>query len=301
LKALLEAAEMSRQAYYQAIKAERDAKDDYQRYLLVIVGLREIHPGMGLREIYRIAQPEGIGGDAFMQLGLVNGYQLQCHANPTRTTYSTKSHRYSNLLGGKWFTGVNQLWSSDITYFQLHGVTYYIVFILDVYSRRIVGWNVEANMRTESLMCALKLALETRGIENYQETLIHHSDKGTQYASNLYTEALEAQGIQISMCNEVYENTHIERVNGTIKNQYLEYWKGNITDLNSLKKQLDKAVNTYNNLRSHTSLNRLTPVQFEKRIENLQIKDRPKMQVYTNDSRYLNVTNNDIFQLKLNL
>jgi putative transposase len=292
---------MSRQAYYQAIKADMEAKDDHQRYLLLIVGLREIHPGMGLREIYRVAQPERIGRDAFMHLGLANGYQLQCRANPTRTTYSTKSHRYSNLLGGKWFTDVNQLWSSDITYFQVHGVTYYIVFILDVYSRRIVGWNAETNMRTESLMCALKLALATRGVKNYQNALIHHSDKGTQYASNLYTEALEAHGIQISMCNEVYENTHIERVNGTIKNQYLEHWKGDITDLKSLKKHLDKAVNTYNNLRSHASLNRLTPVQFEKHIENLQIKDRPKTNVYTNDARSHNVTNNDILQLKLNL
>lgn len=60
-----------------------------------------------------------------------------------------------------------------------------------------------------------------RGIDNYCQTLIHHSDKGTQYASDAYTEALDAAGIQISMCREVYENMHVERLNDTIKNQYL--------------------------------------------------------------------------------
>jgi transposase InsO family protein len=257
---------------------------------------------MGLREIYRISQPDGIGRDAFMLLGILNGYQLQCRPNPTRTTFSTKSHRYSNLLQGKRFTDVNQIWSSDITYFQAHGVTYYIVFILDVYSRRIVGWNVENHMRTENLMLALNAAFALRGIEDYGNGLIHHSDKGTQYASNLYTEALGGRNVLISMCNEVYENTHIERVNGTIKNQYLRHWLADITDLRSLKLFLNSAVYAYNYLKPHGSLlNRLPPVAFEQHILTIPIQDRPIQTIYTNDNRFKNVTNNDFLQLKLEL
>jgi putative transposase len=298
----LETAGISRQAYYKALKMERETNEDNTRYILLIIGLRDIHPGMGLREIYRISQPDGIGRDAFMQLGIFNGYQLQCRPNPTRTTFSTKSHRYSNLLQGKRFTDVNQIWSSDITYFQAHGVTYYIVFILDVYSRRIVGWNVETHMRTENLMTALTAAFTLRGIEDYENGLIHHSDKGTQYASNLYTEALGNRNILISMCNEVYENTHIERVNGTIKNQYLQHWLADITDLRSLKLLLDKAVYAYNHLKPHGSLlNRLTPVAFEQHILTIPIQDRPIQTIYTNDNRFKNVTNNDFLQLKLEL
>jgi putative transposase len=298
----LETAGISRQAYYKALKMERETNEDNTRYILLIIGLRDIHPGMGLREIYRISQPDGIGRDAFMHLGILNGYQLQCRPNPTRTTFSTKSHRYSNLLQGKRFTDVNQIWSSDITYFQAHGVTYYIVFILDVYSRRIVGWNVETHMRTENLMTALTAAFTLRGIEDYENGLIHHSDKGTQYASNLYTEALGNRNILISMCNEVYENTHIERVNGTIKNQYLQHWLADITDLRSLKLLLDKAVYAYNHLKPHGSLlNRLTPVAFEQHILTIPIQDRPIQTIYTNDNRFKNVTNNDFLQLKLEL
>jgi putative transposase len=299
---VLEAAGISRQAYYKALKMERETNNDNTRYILLIMGLRDIHPGMGLREIYRISQPDGIGRDAFMLLGILNGYQLQCRPNPTRTTFSTKSHRYSNLLQGKRFTDVNQIWSSDITYFQAHGVTYYIVFILDVYSRRIVGWNVENHMRTENLMLALNAAFALRGIEDYGNGLIHHSDKGTQYASNLYTEALGGRNVLISMCNEVYENTHIERVNGTIKNQYLMHWLADITDLRSLKLFLNRAVYAYNYLKPHGSLlNRLPPVAFEQHILTIPIQDRPIQTIYTNDNRFKNVTNNDFLQLKLEL
>jgi transposase InsO family protein len=296
---LLSVAGISRQAYYQALKVNEQAIQDTTQYLLLIIGMRNIHPGMGLREIYRITQPKGIGRDAFMLLGLRNGYQLQCRPNPVRTTFSTKSHRYSNLLQGKRFTDINQIWSSDITYFQAHGVTYYIVFILDVYSRRIVGWNVETHMRTENLMGALEKALTLRGILDYHQSLIHHSDKGTQYASNLYTEALEKRNILISMCNEVYENTHIERVNGTIKHQYLDFWLLLISDLKSLKKLLDKAVLTYNTLRPHASLEHLTPIEFEQQILNIPIQDRPVLTIYTNPFQFKNVTNNDFSQLKL--
>lgn len=296
---LLAVAGISRQAYYKALKVREEANTDIERYILLIIGMRDIHPGMGLREIYRITEPEGIGRDAFMLLGLRNGFQLQCRPNPVRTTFSTKSHRYTNLLQGKRFTDVNQVWSSDITYFQAHGVTYYIVFILDVYSRRIVGWNVETHMRTENLMLALDKALALRSISDYANTLIHHSDKGTQYASNLYTNALAQRNILISMCNEVYENTHIERVNGTIKNQYLDYWLHLITDLSSLKRLLDKVVHTYNTLRPHAALNHLTPMAFETQLLTMPIQDRPVLTIYTNPFQFKNVTNNDFSQLKL--
>ncbi len=78
-------------------------------------------------------QPDGIGRDAFIVLGLREGYRLKIIENKTRTTYSTKSHRYGNLLGDKKFTGINQLWSSDITYFDCLGRFYYLTFIMDVW------------------------------------------------------------------------------------------------------------------------------------------------------------------------
>jgi putative transposase len=241
--------------------------------------VREIHPGMGLRTMYDMLKPDGIGRDAFITLGLQQGFRLKTVEKYTRTTYSVKSNRYGNLLGGIIFTGINQLWSSDITYYFMVDQFYYIVLVMDVYSRRVVGYSLADNMRAENNVTALKMALKTRGIQHYQNTLIHHSDKGTQYASDAYTELLDGYGIQISMCTEVYENTHIERLNDTIKNQYLNRW--NIQNIKELKQKLSETIHTYNYTRPHQSIDKLSPVQYEKHLENTPTDQRIKMTIYT--------------------
>lgn len=172
--------------------------------------------------MYDMLKPEGIDRDAFIALGLQEGFRLKVIEKKTRTTCSIKSNRYKNLLGDKEFTDINQLWSSDISYWYALDKFYYLIFNTDVYSRRIIGYNVADNMRAKNNYKALKMALALRGIHDYQHTLIHHSDKGWQYASDLYTETLNDYHINIIMCNKAYENTHIERVNDTIKNQYLK-------------------------------------------------------------------------------
>jgi transposase InsO family protein len=240
---------------------------------------REIHPGMGLRTMYDMLQPEGIGRDNFIALGLGEGFRLQTREKETRTTYSVKSHRYSNLLSEVKFTDVNQIWSSDITYFHCAGSFYYIFLVMDVYCRRIVGYSIADNMRAENNVSALKMALTLRGIPDYKQELIHHSDKGSQYASDTYTQTLEAYGIRISMCEEVYENTHIERINETIKNQYLE--RMDIKTYEELKQKLHKVINIYNDVRPHQSLNKMSPLQYELYLKQIPMDKRKKLEIYT--------------------
>jgi len=167
----------------------------------------------------------------------------------------------------------------DITYLYCLDQFFYIVLIMDVYSRRIIGYSLADNMRAENNLAALRMALQQRGIRRYQNRLIHHSDKGTQYASDAYTEMLEEHEIQISMCNEVYENTHIERVNDTIKNQYLNRME--IANTRQLERKLTDTINAYNETRPHQSLNKLSPVQFEKLLITIDQDKRSKMKVYT--------------------
>lgn len=248
-------------------------------YLRMMEQAREIHPGMGLRTMYEMLVPEGIGRDAFIALGLQEGFRLKSIEKQTRTTYSVKSSRYKNLLGGMEFTDINELWSSDITYFFCLEQFFYIVFIMDVYSRRIIGYSIADNMRAENNVAALEMALETRGIVDYSLCLIHHSDKGTQYASDSYTQLLEKYKIRISMCNEVYENTHIERVNDTIKNQYLKRME--INSRKELEKKLDEVIKTYNETRPHQSLKKMSPVQYENNLKQLEKENRKKMVIYT--------------------
>ncbi len=240
--------------------------------------VRDLHPGMGLRKMYEQFKPEGMGRDAFIALGLSEGLRLRSISNPRRTTYSIKSNRYKNLLVGKRFTAVNQVWSSDITYFQIGREHYYIVLIMDVYSRRIVGYSAADNMRAENNIKALKMALNLRGIDDYEKTLIHHSDRGSQYISDDYTNLLEDFGVRISMCREVLENAHIERVNGTIKNDYLARW--NISKPQSLMRFLKKAVDGYNN-RIHLSLDKKTPIEFESYVKELPKKQKPVLNIFT--------------------
>ena len=248
-------------------------------YIGMMVQTREIHPGMGLRTMYDMLQPEGIGGDGFVALGVAEGFRLKNVEKQTRTTYSVKSNRYWNLLGDVEFTGINQVWSSDITYFFCLGKFFYIVFIMDIYSRRIVGYSIADNMRAENNITALQMALKLRGINDYNKALIHHSDKGTQYASDDYTTLLEAYGIQISMCNEVYENTHIERVNDTIKNQYLKRME--INNTKEMEKKLAEVIASYNETRPHQSLQKMSPVEYERQLAGVSKENRRKMKIYT--------------------
>jgi putative transposase len=270
---------ISRQAHFQSIQRVREEEQKGELYIRLMEQVRGIHPGMGIRTMYEMLKPEGIGRDAFVALGLQEGFRLKTIEKQTRTTYSTKSSRYGNLLGDEEFTGINQLWSSDITYLYCLDQFFYIVLIMDVYSRRIVGYSLSDNMRAENNLSALKRALRLRGVEKYDHRLIHHSDKGTQYASDDYTALLEKYEIRISMCNEVYENTHIERVNDTIKNQYLN--RMGINNRHELEIKLDKTVKAYNETRPHQSLSKMSPVQYEKYLLGIIKEKRPKMKIYT--------------------
>lgn len=249
----------------------------------MIMEVRDIHPNMGLRTIYEKIQPEGIGRDHFIALGIRLGLCMDPVTNRKRTTYVHRGAGYQNLLAGIDFTDVNQVWATDITYYKISDVFYYISLIMDLYSRRILGYYAADNMRAESSVKALKMALDNRGIQKYHDTLTHHSDRGSQYVSDLYTEMLKDYEIRISMCSSVYENTMQERVNRTIKSQYLKHW--NIKNLPELNKRLEDAVFAYNYDKPHSALGKKSPVEYENYLQSIPLHERFKLQIHTNDSR----------------
>jgi putative transposase len=271
-------ANISRQGHQKAIKNEEQQVLKEPFYIAFIIDVREIHPGMGLRKIYNQFQPEGIGRDEFIALGLREGFRLQAPNKPFKTTHAVKHNKYKNLLIGKWFTDVNQIWVSDIFYFPLIDRHYYGILIMDVYSRRIVGYSMADNMRAENNIVALKKALTLRQIDNYEEKLIHHSDRGSQYISDDYTSTLENFGIQISVCATVLENAHSERSNGTIKNEYLNKWE--INDGQSLINiYMPRAIDAYNN-RLHDSI-KMTPIEYEMYLKTIPLEKRIPMNIFT--------------------
>ena len=229
--------------------------------------------------MYEQFNPEGIGRDAFISLGLLNGFRLKTIRNPVITTRGVKYSLYPNLIIDKKLTNVNQLWVSDLFYFNLNGKHYYIVLIMDVYSRRILGYSAADNMRAEQNVKALNMALKLRGIAEYDDQLTHHSDRGSQYISEAYTSLLLDYKIRISMCTNVLDNSYMERVNGTIKNSYLKLWP--IENELQLKSQfIHRAIDGYNN-RQHQSIGKKTPIEFETYVKELSQKERPVMKVFT--------------------
>jgi putative transposase len=269
---------ISKQTHAQALKRAKVLRKKEALYIGFMYEIRDMHPGMGLRKMYEQFQPEGIGRDAFIVLGLREGLRLRSISNPTRTTWSVKSARYPNLLAGRRFTAVNQIWASDIFYFQIGSRHYYVVLIMDVYSRRIIGYSAADNLRAENNIDALRMALNLRGVGDYQKQLIHHSDRGSQYISDDYTNLLEDFNIQISMCTDVLENAHMERANGTIKNDYLARW--NIKQAYTLARYLKKAVDNYNH-RAHDSLGKKTPIEFETYVKELSEEEKPPLEIFT--------------------
>lgn len=287
MTALYHAAGISKAGHRKAVKRLVELDNRVITYVGFIDLIRQDHPLMGLRAMYTQFQPPGIGRDAFIALGMQQGYRLRQPHNPMITTRAVKSARFTNLLVDKKVTGVNQVWVSDLFYYPCQGDHYYGVLIMDVYSRRIVGYSMADNMMAEQTLLALTRALTLRGVTDYNGHLIHHSDRGSQYVSNLYTDTLDEAGIQISMCATVLENAHAERVNGTIKNQYLAGM--DTSTPRRLIVAMDKAVSSYNN-RAHLSLSGMTPIGYETYLKGVRKGDREEMIIFT-ETRLSDIAN----------
>ncbi len=244
--------------------------------ILKVDKLRSEHPGCGVEKMYKTLKPDFIGRDKFIDIFMSLGYRLKKVKNYVRTTIPTHL-KYPNLIEGMSVIRKNQVWQSDITYFYLNGKFYYIIFIIDVYTRKIAGHKVSNNMKAQANILTLKSAIKKQNCS--LENLIHHSDRGSQYVANDYIKILNDNKISISMGLKAQDNAYAERVNGIIKNEYLSGW--NIKSFSDLKKKLNKAVKHYNEKRSHSSLlNELSPFKFEKYLLSLGSQERPKVIIY---------------------
>lgn len=224
--------------------------------------IRQEHPGCGLEKLYHQLRPDWIGRDKFVALFISLGYGIVRSRKFSKTTIPTHI-RYPNLIEGLLVYGLNTVWQSDITYYRIGEDHYYIVFIEDVFSRRILGYVVSNHMRAQANMQALDISCKARDCD--LGGTIHHSDRGSQYVDHEYLNALKQNNMLASMGLRGQDNAYVERVNGIIKNEYLKYWS--IETLKQLQVKLKQAVDHYNIKRPHDSLpNRMPPVEFEKEL-----------------------------------
>jgi len=277
LNALYKEVGISKQAVHKYRKKSSSFELEVSQIQIQADKLREEHGGCGIRKMYHALQPEFIGRDKFERLMMEKGYRVKRPKNYIRTTIPTH-YKYPNLIEGSVVNQINQVWQSDITYILVNGQFYYIVFIIDIFSRRIVGYRASDHMRSDANVKALNQAIKLRSSKDLTN-LIHHSDRGSQYASKAYTGILKKNGIHISMGLKATDNAYAERLNGIIKNEYLKYKE--MASLKDLKRELKKAVKHYNEKRTHINLDKLNPVDYEMKMVNLTDQKRPMVTIFT--------------------
>lgn len=258
---------ISKQSFYQMYKRRSYRLEEQEQFIPLINEIRRDHPRMSARDIYLKLQPSCMGRDQFERFCMDSGYRLKQLRNYRITTNSLGVTRFPNLIKKLEVTRVNQVFVSDITYYDIGSKTYYLTLIMDLFNREVVGWSASDNLRTESTtLPALYRLINQRGRTNIEGSILH-SDGGGQYYCKEFKSLTKELKMVNSMTEEkVYENAHAERLNGIIKNNYL--YPYGPTNLSSLKRLLDKAVLMYNTGKPHVALGKLTPSEYKKTIDN---------------------------------
>lgn len=260
---------VTRQAYYQHFWHQEQCVFEDELIVSEVIKIRKNHRHIGGRKLYELLQPFLIehqikmGRDRLFDILSANYLLVKRRKKQTITTNSYhRFKKYPNLIRNFIPTEPNQLWVSDITYWKIATGFVYISFITDAYSRKIVGSHVAQTMEAVETMEALKIAISgLRKGPDCHFQLTHHSDRGMQYCSHKYIKLLESNNIGISMTEngDPLENAIAERVNGIIKEEYLnDYQVNNIVEAREL---LETVIELYNNERPHMSIGNLTPNQ----------------------------------------
>jgi len=202
-------------------------------------------------------------------LRLMKEDNLLCVKKKFRPVTTNSNHslmKYPNLIKDLEITKPDQVWASDITYIQLTKEFVYLAVIIDLFTRRCIGWDLDRNLDTQLTLNALNRAIETRWNDNIRG-LIHHSDQGVQYASIVYTDCLKEHNIKISMSRKgnPYDNAFVESFIKTLK--YEEVYLKEYDTFNEAYQNIEKFIEeVYNKKRLHSSLGYRSPDDFEKEL-----------------------------------
>jgi putative transposase len=258
-------AEVSRAGYYRYLQQTAPEQAD----LLLRARLQELavahHRLRGYRMLTALLRREGQLVNHKRVLRLMREDNLLSLRRKKYVFTTDSAHTlpiYPNLARHVKLTGLNQLWVADITFIRLRNEFIYLAVVLDAYSRRVIGWDLARTLQAELAVRALEMALSQRSWK--AEGLIHHTDRGVQYASTDYTDLLDQNEIQISMSRRgnPYDNERAERFMRTLKEE--EVHGANYRDLEDARSRIGEFLDqVYNRQRLHSALRYLTPEEFE--------------------------------------
>lgn len=265
IRRLCQLGDVSRAGYYRHFdahapaRADADLRDAIQRLSLA-------HRHYGYRRITAQLRREGSVANAKRVLRLMREDNLLClRTSPFVPRTTDSRHGFAivpNLIRGLVPTGVDQIWVADITYVRLGEAFIYLAVVLDAFSRKVIGWALDDHLEARLAIEALDMALDARNPA--PETLIHHSDRGVQYASIDYGRRLSARGIAISMSRVAnpYDNAKAESFMKTLKTEEVN-GKAYATIAHA-RRDIGRFIDTvYNTERLHSALGYKPPAEFE--------------------------------------
>jgi transposase InsO family protein len=255
---------VSRAGYYRFLEPVKPDPEDLKlRDALHRVALE--WPAYGSRRMARELRKRGWKVNRKRIQRLMREDNLLCVAQRKFILTTNSAHGlpvYPNLAGALRLTGVNQLWVADITYIRLEEEFVYLAVILDAYSRRVIGWHLEDTLSDSLSIAALRMALAERPVV---PGLVHHSDRGVQYASADYTQLLRDHHITISMSRKgnPWDNAACESFMKTLK--YEEVYRTEYRNLADARARIGRFLqDVYNEKRLHSALQYMAPNEFER-------------------------------------
>ncbi|KQB42888.1 Integrase catalytic subunit [Flavobacterium daejeonense] len=255
----------TRHAYYDSLWRKESSLVKEDVILQEVINIRKDLPRLGTRKLHYLVQNKltshkiSFGRDYLFDL--LSEHKLLIRQRKRKAITTDSRHwmrKYSNLVKGLEITRPEQVWVSDITYIRLTNQWGYLSLITDAYSRKIMGYGFRQDLAAEGCIEALKMALNNR---IYSQSIIHHSDRGSQYCSHNYVDLLLKNNIAISMTEngDPYENALAERMNGIIKTEFNLY--SSLLGFEQTRNQISNSIKSYNELRPHASCDYLTPNQ----------------------------------------
>jgi len=264
VNALCQMTGLSRAGFYrwrvphQATPVEMELRDEMQKVALE-------WPAYGYRRITRELRDRGFAANHKRVLRMMREDNLLCVRRRLFVVTTDSRHNlpvYPNLARGMRPTAINQLWVADITYIRLRMEFVYLAVILDAFSRRVIGWALGRTLEAELAVTALRMALIER---QPAPGLIHHTDRGVQYASAAYTEMLKQHQATISMSRKgnPYDNAACESFMKTLKQE--EVYRNEYRDFQEAHASIGEFLErVYNQKRLHSALGYVPPAEFER-------------------------------------
>lgn len=261
---------LTRDAYYKFRRRFAKQETEKQKVISLVKQRRNTLPREGCRKLHNALEGAfaknnlKIGRDKLFDILRAENMLIMRKKASFKTTNSYHHfHKYNNLIKDLDINQINQVWVSDITYIRTVNGFCYLALITDVYSRKIVGYDISDSLELSGCLRAFKRAQRAA---RPAAGLIHHSDRGVQYCSHAYVNELKKHGIQLSMTeeNHCYENAIAERVNGILKDEF--YLDQTFFNVEHAKRATKNAIKLYNEIRLHLSLNYRTPENVYKSI-----------------------------------